>query len=1362
MRDSLNRNKENRNRFRYSEEYRRSNNIDYLCRQGSDKRPSDVRELVSPASSGDEKEMTFNSKKGVIPPTAVKLINSAAIDSGLSEDHGSTGSAASSGGHPSDDLVGHQRAVGSLHHNHHHRKMLSIKVDSVVNASSKIRRPSSDSARSSHHDDLELVSPREIPLYRRNKSPDDLSSSSYDKHDALPFVNRVAGADDVSDGSRPGTPLCDERPEHLTHESAPVRLSSHLRSTEPMSLPLPGFAAQVKSTSPKATLPTGGVHPLANATPVTVPCKKDRDPRLKSPTTPTSHQIICLKSPPPSLKSPPGKLFTDKCPSIVVSPAFHELGAKPHDPRLGLLQLAPAPVHTPKSPPPQPPPLSLHLDNDMEDISDSEKEPAEPADLTLEERLRALDEKYEKWSGSTKHAPAVATTPIGSSTPSAAMTPTTISTPLITSAPISASLSSACTSATSSTSSAAASSASANSASFKFNFDLKSSQPSAIVQRLLSRKSVFDEDSKRLESITEVYDTSVCEGEGNKSKNVSVGSVNFSAGYNTISTLSDKPLPTGTPASSSPASPAAFASSLPKDIPTMPLTEDLVPTPPPSNTIPVVNSYSSSNSKSAASSLPSGLLATAIPTTTSAFATGNIVSTPVPVKTTFAGTPSLTTVSVSEKPQMTAALAGTQHTTATLVATAAKISSAALVTPTATPKSTSSAVVGQVKPVTNSHRTAPLPSVVGASTTTTPIKPLVDGKVRPMVSNKPSATVTPTFKSINQTSSVQANSGSRKSTSLSTTVSTKTSCSATAAATTSAAVEKGEASSTTSSPKTELVLSCGKVVTNKTAISPVSSSHVEVVVSSTIFPPHGEEDGGVSSTTKELDLKSSNRDPLKTLKKEVLDPFSLVTNAKEVKLLEKSELFAPLLIHKQPKDKKLKENKKQESSSVSVSKESSNKHSSSSSSKDKDRKTSHRDMQKKLKEKMKDRELKNFLSATDTIPNHVSKKESKQQHPSTPFPKDISTPTTVNSVSLTNDVVVVKKDKESSSSKEKENPKRRLSQNVSECEEAPKAKQPKLKTDDIGEPDLKKVKTEKESSLDANSKMGKMGRIPKIKQEGTSSSKHHSSESSKPKEDKEKEKSRSSEDKQQRTEEKSSSKSSSKSHKHEDRNKRLSDDKRSTSGSTNRERERERSSKSSKDIFGKSSLTKSESSSKKRSRHSSDEDLGSSSRKKERHSSSKRKSSKDKEDRRKSTSSQTSNTSTTKKRVPNNSDTDVSVDSDGNEPKKFSIFDEPIFDAENPIYFSMYDKVKARRSCNANKEKMIENQRRQQEAIWAKFSKLKQKRAEKNKKRREGGEDFDDKDDVTDTDEEEERSVAAKLSAHKKKHSLITRYSRVF
>jgi hypothetical protein len=149
------------------EEFRRNSGIDYLCRQSSDKRPSDLRELVSPASSGDEKELTYSSKKRTVPNSSTKLLNSAAVDSGLSEDHGSTGSAASSGGHPSDDLVGHTRPLVGVHHNHHHRKMLSIKVDGAMGGSSKVRRPSSDSARSSnHHDDLELVSPRRHVVFQ--------------------------------------------------------------------------------------------------------------------------------------------------------------------------------------------------------------------------------------------------------------------------------------------------------------------------------------------------------------------------------------------------------------------------------------------------------------------------------------------------------------------------------------------------------------------------------------------------------------------------------------------------------------------------------------------------------------------------------------------------------------------------------------------------------------------------------------------------------------------------------------------------------------------------------------------------------------------------------------------------------------------------------------------------------------------------------------------------------------------------------------------------------------------------------------------------------------------------------------------
>ena len=144
--------------------------------------------------------------------------------------------------------------------------------------------------------------------------------------------------------------------------------------------------------------------------------------------------------------------------------------------------------------------------------------------------------------------------------------------------------------------------------------------------------------------------------------------------------------------------------------------------------------------------------------------------------------------------------------------------------------------------------------------------------------------------------------------------------------------------------------------------------------------------------------------------------------------------------------------------------------------------------------------------------------------------------------------------------------------------------------------------------------------------------------------------------------------------------------------------------------------------------------------------------SKSAEDRRKSTSSQASNASGSNKnqnknREMNNvdqnmkivkkmrenndllnsdSESDFSgVDADGNEPKKFSIFDDPIIDPDNPVYFSMYDKVKARRSCVARRDRE-ENERRQQEALLAKFSKMK---AKKDKKKNPGSDSDSDDDD---------------------------------
>merc|ERR1712142_1158432 len=95
-----------------------------------------------------------------------------------------------------------------------------------------------------------------------------------------------------------------------------------------------------------------------------------------------------------------------------------------------------------------------------------------------------------------------------------------------------------------------------------------------------------------------------------------------------------------------------------------------------------------------------------------------------------------------------------------------------------------------------------------------------------------------------------------------------------------------------------------------------------------------------------------------------------------------------------------------------------------------------------------------------------------------------------------------------------------------------------------------------------------------------------------------------------------------------------------------------------------------------------------------------------------------------KQRKDDSSNSENSDDSSDDEDQKFSIFDEPVFDENNPIYFSMYDKVKARRSCVKAREE--EEARKQQEAL-DKFSKLKAQRL-----KREGKKAHDSSDDMSD------------------------------
>ena len=531
-------------------------------------------------------------------------------DSGLSEDHGSTGSSGSTG-------VGNGHCPTSTYRNKH------LTTNSVTGNSAglvsggtgngiglknssnndKVRRSSTDSARSSvtgglHlHDDLDLrISP----------------------HNFKPSDGTVAGADDVSDGSRPGTPLCDERPPetpgvapagtevttavagpgHKTASNSRLERLTSARSTEPMSLPLPKFATQMLANQIQSASAASSAY-------LTVATSK-KDPRLKSPAGSggsSSHSSLsvstCLKSPPPSLKSPgltsnssriiPEHMNssgssdglsldpTSGRKSIGNNSSSVDASGKPHDPRLGLLSkskhvssMNPALVNNRNNTTTNSSSLEIEdisdsdrEDNDGPENSSNPKEPHEPetdmatgssqaevsgaavtaaaavpetnektpvkdpADMTLEERLKALDEKYQKWSGNsgpkgtptpatpatpsgqTKKEPVLPTLAINNSNASGAQgaTPKTCQTPVSEASEIK-SLNSASTTATSGGSSGSTGSATtatpSGGATSKFSFDLKPTQPSPIVQKLLARKSIFDEDTKRLENLNSI------------------------------------------------------------------------------------------------------------------------------------------------------------------------------------------------------------------------------------------------------------------------------------------------------------------------------------------------------------------------------------------------------------------------------------------------------------------------------------------------------------------------------------------------------------------------------------------------------------------------------------------------------------------------------------------------------------------------------------------------------------------------------------------------------------------------------------------------------------------------------------------
>lgn len=483
-------------------------------RRGSDKSPGDIKHLQKERvhlleqleecpSSGDE----------LVSPKKRRYGSNYVID------HSTTNNSAS--GHHAEYNANsnniehnnmpnnHHLHHSALHHMHPHRKGVEIRRlseaslkqhtaasqlhsssstnNSNCNNNNNSRRPSTDSlSRSSSIIDHTFSS----SLTKRRKTSsvavanDDHHSSSGRGHRLHSMHSHEASGGESADGSRPGTPLCDE-------PSEPRRIPRE-RSHEPMVLPLPKFAEQFfiklramqkeqkdnnfipaalqqpytpTTTNMSSSLSShaGGITGIQNSTPPTVPLALQSSTNI--PAVSNSSLNFNSSSNATTLTSPTCTLF---------SPNLRHHGTSISQvSSLAAATTAPTTTNTTLNPPnsvgnattePTSPnnsnrPPSLPSSNS----SDSETEVRNPLlEESLEERLKSLDEKYEKWSGGS-----------GSHRRSHGENNGN------------------------------------NSAGYRhklLELDVKEVQSSEIVKTLLAKKSIFDDDSKRLENIGDKYE----------------------------------------------------------------------------------------------------------------------------------------------------------------------------------------------------------------------------------------------------------------------------------------------------------------------------------------------------------------------------------------------------------------------------------------------------------------------------------------------------------------------------------------------------------------------------------------------------------------------------------------------------------------------------------------------------------------------------------------------------------------------------------------------------------------------------------------------------------------------------------------
>lgn len=286
-----------------------------------------------------------------------------------------------------------------------------------------------------------------------------------------------ASGGESADGSRPGTPLCDE-------PSEPRRIPRE-RSHEPMILPLPKFAEQffiklraMQKEQQKDTFVPAALHPFSssisssshsgsssstsgnntNVTTPTIPVPLALQSSTNIPAASSNSSLNFNSNSTLTLTSPTAVLFS---PNIRHGQSSSVSGAVTTNTTLNPPNSdGNAAEHVPTSPNNANRPPSLPSSNS----SDSETEVRNPLlEESLEERLKSLDEKYEKWSGgSGSHRRSHGDNNCNNGPPGYRHK--------------------------------------------LLELDVKEVQPSDIVKTLLAKKSIFDDDSKRLENIGDKYE----------------------------------------------------------------------------------------------------------------------------------------------------------------------------------------------------------------------------------------------------------------------------------------------------------------------------------------------------------------------------------------------------------------------------------------------------------------------------------------------------------------------------------------------------------------------------------------------------------------------------------------------------------------------------------------------------------------------------------------------------------------------------------------------------------------------------------------------------------------------------------------